>query len=891
MRNIECFFHPKAVAVIGATNRRHRVGQIVARNLLAGGFDGPIMPVNPRHRSVGGVLAYPSVESLPVTPDLAILCTPPATIPGILDSLGRRGTRAAIIMSGGFESPVRGGSTSLHEEMLAVARPHGLRLLGTDSLGVIVPSVGLNASFAHTTALPGTVAFISQSGALCAAVLDGAQARGIGFSHFVSLGRAIDIDFGDVMDYLAQDARTRAILLYIEEISERRNFLSVGRAAARNKPVLVVKANRFQDDPDSSPRLPGGATVTADEVFDAALRRAGMLRVENVDELFAAFETLTRARPIRGNRLMVLTNGGGTGTMASDALIAGGGRLAKLSENSIAGLDELLHQEWSGHNPVDLRFDASGDVYAKALSILRKDAAADAVLVTHTPSALVHPEDTAGAVIRVVKELGGNILTSWVGQAAVAKARSMFASAGVPTYQTPGEAVRAFLHMVNYHRNQQMLMEVPPSVSEDFVPSVEAARGILRAALAAGRYRLSDAEMKALLCAYGLPTVQSFTATTPEQAAQFAEELGFPVALTLIAPGLAHSWELGGVALNLQNTEAVSSAAAGMLSRLRELDAANSFAGLRVRRMLPRQNTRQLLIGISRDRIFGPVILFGEGGPAAELIHDRAVALPPLNTVLAREVISRTRVSRLLAADVNSADANLHSACTALLRVSQMIIDLPELVEAELNPVFVNEQGLLVVDSHMSVSPFSGDEATRLAIRPYPKNLEEFARLADGRKILLRPIRPEDEPAHHALVAAMSPEDLRFRFFGYVGSFDHTQMARFTQIDYEREMAFIATTTDTREPQQTLGVVRCVASSDNQRAEFSIMVRPQMRGTGLATLLMDKLIRYCRERGIPVLVGDVLAENTAMLRLAQKLGFSATSHPEDDVCQVALNLN
>lgn len=404
MRNIESLFQPKAIAVVGATNRRHHVGQIVTRNLLAGGFDGPIMPVNPKHRSVGGVLAYPTVESVPVTPDLAVVCTPPATVPNIVSSLGRRGTRAAIILSGGFESSKPEGPGSMYETVLAAARPYGIRILGTDSLGVLVPATGLNASFAHTTALPGGVAFISQSGALCAAVLDGAQARGIGFSHFVSLGKSIDVDFGDVMDYLAQDARTRAILLYIEEINERRNFLSVGRAAARNKPVLVVKANRFEDEQDAAtPQSTSGALVAPDEVFDAALRRAGMLRVDDVDELFAAFETLARARPIRGDRLMVLTNGGGTGTMAVDTLLTGHGRLAKLSPSSTAALDSLLGAGWSKRNPVDLRLDASGASYGSALQILKNDSAADAVLVTHAPNLLVRPEEPAEAVIRVVK--------------------------------------------------------------------------------------------------------------------------------------------------------------------------------------------------------------------------------------------------------------------------------------------------------------------------------------------------------------------------------------------------------------------------------------------------------------------------------------------------------
>jgi acetyltransferase len=887
-QNIDSFFRPQAIAVIGATNLPRRLGQIFIRNLLAGGFDGPIMPVNPDYRSIGGVLAYPNIASLPVVPDLAVICTPAATIPAIIDSLGRAGTRAAIVASG---EPGQAGRLPSADALLAAARPYGLRILGTNSLGVVVPGINLNATFAHTTARPGRVAFISQSGALGTAVLDWAAARGIGFSHFVSLGNASDVDFGDVMDYLGRDDATRAILLYIEDMRERRNFMAAGRAAARNKPVLVVKANRIHEGDDvAAAALASGALAGADDVFDAALRRAGMLRVDDVDELFAAFETLARTRSIAGDRLMVLTNGGGAASMVSDALFAGGGHLAAASASSVGKLRARLPDGAVDGNPVEMDIDASGEHYAAALEILLDDPQADAVLVTYAPNALVPPEEPAAAVIRTAKEFGGNILTSWIGEASVGEARRMFAAAGIPTFATPNRAVSAFLHMVNYHRNQQMLMQVPPSSFDDFRPDQIRARSVIGAALAEGRTSLTEPEAKTILSAYGLTTVETRIAASAEDAAAIAAAIGFPIALTILAPTITRKWDVGGVALNLQSPEAVASAAAGMVERLRERKPGAAHTGFTVQRMVSRQAARQLIIGVATDRLFGPVILFGEGGRAVEIIRDHAVALPPLNVVLARELISRTRISRLMEAYLDRPAVNLDSLCTALMRVSQMVVDIPEIREVDINPVFADDKGVTVVDAHMTVARFAGNEATRLAIRPYPKALEETARLADGRMVSLRPIRPEDAAAHYALMESMSPEDLRLRFFNAVGKLQPSQIARLTQIDYEREMAFIATVAGDDGKTETLGVVRTVADADDAEAEFSIKLLPRMKGSGLARLLMEKMIRYCRGRGMQTIRGDVLVGNVAMTRLAEKLGFCCRDRPGGELVEVRLDL-
>ncbi len=877
------FFQPQSIAVIGASNRPHRIGHVVMRNLLAGGFAGPIMPVNPKHRSISGVWAYPDVDSLPDLADLAIVCTPPPTVPEIIESLGRRGTRAAIVMTAGFALHPNG--PQLRQDLLAAARRHGLRILGTNSLGLLAPKAGLNASFAHTSTLPGKVAFVSQSGALCAAVLDFALGRGVGFSHFVSLGTSLDVDFGDMMDYLANDPGTRAILLYVEQLEERRNFMSAGRAAARNKPVLVVKANRFTADDDIEGALASGTLARPDEVFDAALRRAGMLRVDDVDELFAAFETLARARPITGDRLAILTNGGGAGVMAADTLLAGGGKLAHFSAETVRKLDAVLPEGWTHANPADIRVDAAPKRYGDALAALVDAPEADAVLVLHAPTALVDAEEPARAVVKVAKEIGGNILTAWVGEHAAAKAREQFGKAGLPTYDTPNRAVRAFLHMANYWRNQELLMQTPPAALEDFRPARGTARLVIEAALLAGRDTLDEPEAKAVLTAYGLPVVETHIAQTPAEAAAVADGIGYPVALTVMAANLTRKWDVGGVALNLESREAVQSAAQGMLRRLDEARPGTSCDGFTLQRMVSRRNARQLIIGVTTDRVFGPVILFGEGGRAVEIIRDHAIGLPPLNMVLARELIDRTRISRLLSAYLDRPAVDLDRICLTLMKVSQMIIDLPEIVGVDINPLFADDRGVTVVDAHMKVARFTGVERSRLAIRPYPAALEEPATLKDGTPVLLRPIRPEDAPAHEALMVSLSPEDLRFRFFNLVGRLRPSQMARFTQIDYDREMAFIATRDG-----RTLGVVRTVTDADNERAEIAITVHPAARGTGIGPVLIDKMVRYCRKHGTGMVVGEVLAENRAMIKLAQKTGFSVRRGEDDDVVEIELPL-
>lgn len=888
-RNLRCLFRPQSVAVIGATNRPQAVGAVVMRNLLQGGFAGPIMPVNPKHNAVAGVLAYPDVASLPRVPDVGIICTPPLTVPGVIEDLGSRGTHGAIILTSGLNRIAGRDGKPLSDEVLHVARKHNMRLLGPNCIGVLVPGIGLNASFSHQPARPGKVAFVSQSGALCTAVLDWARPKGIGFSHFISLGDATDVDFGDVLDYLGSDPHTRAILLYIESIHERRNFMSAARAAARNKPVLCIKAGIAPEGAKAAASHTG-ALAGADAVYDAAIRRAGMLRVRDIDELFGAVETLARSRPTKGARLAILTNGGGIGVMAVDALVAEHGKLAELSPETIEQLDQILPASWSRGNPIDIGGDASGERYVAALKILlARSSEIDATLVMHAPTAISSSTQVAEAVIGCGKEFPrANILTCWVGEETVAESRRLFGQAGLPTYGTPSGAIHAFQHIVEYRHNQELLMETPPSAPTDFTPDTQTARAIIEKALAKGETLLSEFDSKSVLAAYGIPVVETMVAIDPAQAGRLAKTFDTVVALKIQSPDITHKSDVGGVMLNLQGAFEVEKAAYAMIDRVKKVFPKARIEGFTVQPMARRPGAQELIVGVTTDPIFGPVILFGQGGVAVEVIADRAVALPPLNLSLARTLIDQTRVSRLLQGYRDRPPANFDAISLALIQVSQLVIDLPEMQELDINPLFADAEGVLALDARIRVAPAGPKASERLAIRPYPKDLEEIFTMRTGQNVMVRPIRPEDEPAHHVFVSKLTPEDIRFRFFGLVHELPHTEMARLTQIDYDREMAFIAVTQDA--PQETLGVVRTVTDPDNDKAEYAIVVRSDLKGSGLGRFLLEKMVRYCQARNTASIVGQVLHSNMRMLKLVESLGFKRVGYIEGDIVEVELTL-
>ncbi|MCW3478939.1 bifunctional acetate--CoA ligase family protein/GNAT family N-acetyltransferase [Neisseriaceae bacterium JH1-16] len=873
IRNLDHLLRPRSVVVIGASAREHSVGATVLKNLLHGGFGGAVLAVNPKYRTLAGIQVYASVKALPVTPELAVICTPPATIPTLIAELGEHGTKAAIVLTAGLTQARDGDGRSITAAMLEAAKPHLLRIVGPNCVGVLVPSIGLNASFAQIGALPGRLAFVSQSGALTAAVLDWASAEGIGFSHFVSLGDGADVDFGDMLDYLASDGGTSAILLYVESIRAARKFMSAARAAARNKPVVVVKAGRAPEGARAAASH-SGALAGADDVYDAAIRRAGLLRVYSTDELFNAVETLARSRPMLGDALTIMTNGGGAGVLATDALVLGGGRLASLSETTADRLRAVLPSTASVDNPVDIIGDAPGERYVAALQALRDDPATGAVLFIHAPTAIVPTADIATAVLPLVREFPVNVFTSWLGGESVAEARRLFHDAGMPTYDTPEQAVRGFLQAVEYRRNQDLLMETPPSMAEPGGKDPAAARAVIQATLAAGRTVLSEPESKAVLAAYGIPVVDTRIAPTVDEAVRIATELGFPVALKTLSPDITHKSDVGGVALNLATAEQVRQGAQAMERQVCTQRPQAQLSGFTVQRMAPTSDAIELIVGVATDAVFGPVILFGHGGTAVEAIGDHAIGLPPLNATLARDLVSRTRVARLLRGYRNRPAVPHDAVEQTLVQLSQLLCEQPEIREIDINPLLADEHGVLALDARIVVAPIEVAAPERLVIRPYPKELEESLTW-NGVSVLLRPIRPEDEPRYSDFLKALTAQDMHFRFFDTLRQLPHSQLARLTQIDYDREMAFVAMGVDEQGRECLLGTVQAMADPDNQRAEFAIAVRSGLQGHGLGTILLRKIIRYCYQRGTAELVGEVLAENTQMLALAKEAGFRA----------------
>ena len=890
---LQSLFNPQSIAVIGASARPQRIGNVLMRNLLAGGFGGVIMPVNPKRKAVAGVLTYPNVAALPQTPDLAIICTPAATVPALIDELGQRGTRAAIIMAGYLATTFDAAGRPLDQVIIETARRHGMRLLGGSTLGILVPKAGINATFSQMRVEPGKLGFVSQSDAVGTMVLDWALPKKVGFSHFVSLGDALDVGFGEVLDFLASDPDTQAILLYIESIRDRRSFMAAARAAARNKPVVAIKAGRAPHrragGKDDVQGLDMADLVSSDDVFDAVLRRAGILRVDNLDELFGAVETVVRSKPLNGSRLVAVSNGGGGGIMAEDSLYLGGYTMPTLDEKTVARLRRILPPSWDGCNPIDIRVDASAARYEAVLKALCEERAADAILVMHTPNALSNSSEIAEAVIKAAKSITCTLLTCWVGDESVAAERMRFVDAGIPTFSTPGHGARAFLHIDNHRLARELLMQVPPSISISFTPDVDGARRVLREALDSGRTQLTEAESKAVLSAYGIPVVATHAAADPADAAQVAQRIGLPVALAVMSRDLRRKWDIGGVAINLETTEAVAAAARGMIERARTTCPEVSISGFNLQSMLPRGHARQLLVGVTTDPLFGPLLIFGEGGRAAGIYRGVSVGLPPLNLPLAHDLIGRSRAAALLDAHRGDPAADREAIALVLMKVSQLLIDLPQIVELDINPLFADEKGVTAVDAHIQLSAAPVDPH-RFAIQPYPKALEQAAQLRNGRPVLFRPIRPEDEAAHYVFLSHMSEQDLVYRFFHYVKQIPRRDMARLTQVDYDREMAFIASAEGENGEAETLGVVRIVAAPDNATAEFAIIIRSDMKGQGLGSGLLRKIIDYSRERGIRIFSGDVMYDNQPMLDLLKGFGFTFGRSEEAGIVRCTLAL-
>ncbi|MCK8783680.1 bifunctional acetate--CoA ligase family protein/GNAT family N-acetyltransferase [Roseomonas sp. NAR14] len=883
VRNLDALFEPRAVVLVRDGGEADASGRTLARNLEAGGFAGRIMHIE-------GEATPDAVAALPEKPDLAILATPAAVAPALVAALGARGCRAAIVIPPGFGEGGDAEGLALRDALLRAARPHTLRLLGPNCVGLLSPAHGLNASTAHLMPARGDIAFVAQSGAIAMSVLDWAAGRGIGFSHVVTLGDMADVDLGDVLDHLALDRGTRAILLYVESVTEARKFMSAGRIAARAKPVILVKAGGSESGARAA-LAHTGALAGADLVQDAAFRRAGMLRVATLRELFDAAATLGTGLRVRGPRLTIVSNSGGAGVLAADALEAEGGVLAPLTDAAREALDAVLPPHWSRANPVDLTADASPERHAEVIGILRRHGQQDAILVLHGPTGTADGTAVAEALAALPRG-GAPILACWVGEATAEPVRRFLSEKRIPAYEMPEEAVRAFMHLVRYRRNQEQLMQTPAAGTMATPAERERAAGILRRALDDGRTVLTEPEAKGMLAAYGVPVVETRIAANPFEAGQQARALsgplaralpgapGTPVVLKILSPEITHKSDVGGVRLDLRGAAAVRLAATEMLEQVAAAAPGVAVAGFTVQPMVDTHHAPELIAGIATDPVFGPVILFGAGGIAAEVVRDRAVGLPPLNLPLARELIGRTRVSALLAGYRNVPAADLDALAKTLIRLAELAIDLPGLREFDINPLLADARGVVALDARAVVGPPAPDGSRRLALSPYPAELERELVLGDGRHLCVRPIRPEDEPALVEMVARCTPEDLRLRFFGAVRMLHHEMAARLSQIDYDREMAFVAL-----EPGQggeILGTVRIVITPDGEAGEYAVMVRSDLKGIGLGYRLMLVMLDFARQRGLRHVYGDVLRENTTMLRMARNLGGKIGRSEEDE---------
>jgi acetyltransferase len=886
IRNLDRVFNPRRVALIGASSRPGAVGKVLLDNLVAAGPEREIQLVNPKYSDIDGRVCHGSVDDLPEVPDVAVVATPARSVPGLAATLAGRGTAGIIAISAGFAERGADGR-SLQKELLA-ASAGGLRIVGPNCLGVIAPHAGLNASFAHLDARPGRIAFLAQSGAIITAVLDWAHPRGIGFSLLVSLGNMADVDFGDMLDYLADDVRTDAILLYVESIRDPRKFISASRAAARMKPVIAVKAARYE----SSARAASshtGALAGSDAVYDAAFRRAGILRVHTLEELFDAVGTLGIGRsppPVaaesRADRLVIVTNGGGPGVLAADALAYYGGTLADLAPETMAALDTVLPDTWSHANPVDLVGDASGERYKDALGALATDPHVDGILVINSPTALVSRTEAAEAVIAAAtSNQDVTFLTSFVGDETAAEPRRRLTAGGVPTYESPEDAVRAFMHLVEYADSQRVLMETPPSVPEVIAPDIVRARSVLHRVLAEGREWLTWPETKEVLGAYGMLTAPGRTARDAEEAAHVAATLGGPVVLKVLSPDITHKSDVSGVVLGLEGPTNVRTAADELLRTVAAARPDARLTGLIVESMVRRPGAIELIIGAFEDASFGPVVLFAHGGTAAEIIHDRAVGLPPLNLRLASEMMRRTKVYDLLRGYRNIPPVNLDAVAMALLQVAQLVTDLPEIREVDVNPLLADPYGVIALDGRVRVARSEGPAHARLAVRPYPVELEEELKLPGGRTLLFRPIRPEDETMLKRAFERLTPEETRFRFMVPKKAFSHLAMARFTQIDYDRDMVMVLTERCPDGATEIHGVTQINVRPRDSTAEFAILIEERATGLGLGPFMLERIVDYARARGIEKIHGDVLASNTTMLKLCEVLGFTVSGSNHD----------
>ena len=874
--NLDKIFNPKSVAVIGGSDEEGSVGYALMKNFTESGFAGHVFPVNLKKTEVLGMKAYQSVEQVPEPVDLAVIATPARTVPDVLEQCGKVGINGIIIISAGFKE-IGPEGRALEEKITEIKKKYNMRIVGPNCLGVIRPMLHLNATFISKMPKPGNIAFISQSGALGSAILDWAMHENIGFSNFISLGSMIDVDFGDLIDYFGTDPKTKSILMYIEGITDARKFMSASRHFARTKPIIVVKAGKFSESAKAAASHTGSLTGE-DMIYDKAFKRAGMVRVEEIADLFNCAAVLGMQPIPRGPNLAIITNAGGPGVMATDALIAEGGTLAKLSDKTMETLNSILPHFWSRGNPIDILGDAKADRYRTVVEACLNDDNVDGIVIIYTAQAVAEPVEVAKSLVELIRNRtyqSKTILTSFMGFGAVEEANRIFVDSNIPTYSTPEQAIKTYQYMYQYKRNLELLYETPEELPTDVVPPKRPLLTVLRNVAAENREVLTEAEAKTFLEYYNFPVVRTRTATTENDAALLASQLGYPVVLKILSPQITHKSDAGGVALDLTNENEVREAFKEIMQRAKQYDPDADILGVTVQPMIKRQGY-EVIVGAKADPLFGPIILFGMGGVGVELFKDFAIGIPPLNETLVRRMMEETKVYQLLKGYRNEPPANIKLLEEILVRFSQMLVDFPQLKEVDINPLFINEKEAFAFDARIVIDPekvFKKFEPHQhLVVTPYPTKYETLWRLRDGRTVILRPIKPEDEPLWLEMFQNFSEESIRYRFFQILKDTPHETRVRYCNIDYDREIAIVAELTEEGR-KRILGVARVSIEPDGKTGEIAFIVADPWQGLGLGTKLVDFVLEICTDMKLETIYAIMLADNYRAMGLMKKMGF------------------
>jgi acetyltransferase len=876
--NLNRMFKPRHVAVIGASEKGGTIGNALMKNLIDGGFSETLLPVNPKYKTIRGHECFGSVSDLETEVDLAIIATPIHSVADIVNEcVGKKVGCAIIISAGGKEIGEQGRETE--EKIRQTAYAGGLRIVGPNCLGIIRPAANLNASFASEMPVTGNLAFVSQSGAICTAILDLAFKEHIGFSHFVSIGSMLDVDFGDMIDYLGNDPSAKSILLYIESLTNFRKFMSAARSVSRVKPIIVLKSGRSPAGAKAAASHTG-AMAGEDAVYDAAFKRAGIVRVDTIEELFDCAELMSKQPRPNGPRLAIVTNGGGPGVMATDTLARYGQSPASLDTETMQAFDAFLPPFWSRSNPIDILGDASAERFGNTLEVCFNSKNIDGVLVILAPQALTAPLSVAETLASAMKGRQYPVFTCWMGGKSIGRAVELLNESGIPTYETPERAVRAFLYMVEYARNLETLLEIPPKLTRHLVFDQEKARGLLSGATAQGFMPESDS--KELLMAYGLPVIRTEIAKTEAQASGIGSEMGYPLVMKIHSPDITHKTDAGGIRLDLRNDADVCEAYRQIISSARRYKPDARIEGVTIQPYFSNPDF-EILLGAKRDPSFGPVILFGMGGIFTEVLKDRALGLPPMNRLLARRLMQETKAYTLLQGYRNRPAADMEQLEEMIVRLSQLLIDFPEIAELDMNPVLIKDSIPVAVDARILVSPLDTPSSLHLVIGPYPEEEESHMVSDDGRRIFIRPVKPEDAPLFTALFKVLSPTTIYYRFFGALKELNPKMLARFTQIDYDREIALVAideTIDKDSQSDKMLGVARIIGDPDGKTGEFAVLVGDAWQGKGIGSSLLEKCLSIAEKRGFETVHGIVLKDNRNMLALGKKLGFEIKRDPE-----------